>query len=522
MAEEQANTKESTPLEIEKQIIENVKKANENNKYSNDTKKKYSFGRKTIEIPLSRDSLNEITISRYLPRILYTHYLNVMEYEHLEGVYTGKDSNIWKKIRSDSESNSNATVDEAHAFSIVEFKKGYLYGEDVTYTYLNDTICSDDLSYLNKYMKEQDRESKNVDIAQDVYIGGSGIRFILPRKKDASYDPFKKSPFEIYNLDYRCAFIVYSSNYTKEKLFGGIITTIDSLDPDNVRYEIMIYDHQYAYVYESSGKGYILDDPIFKYKLPHYIGMCNFVEWKTNKNRIGTIERVETLLDAANDVSSYSIDNIVDFVNAILVIYNQKMSKSAKDNIDENKAMVLLTNDPSRPADAKYLVNELNLEGVQTKYDAIVSLAYSIAGVPLAVTKTTSGGDTGDARELGGGWAHADDIAKQEEKGLAKAEREMIEICLSICKKTPGCPIDDIDSSDIDIKFNRSNRDNLLVKMQALKYAYDMNMPKEPALNIVNLTSSSHEIAHQWEEYEKSKEIKVQSENDKGNFNNDI
>ena len=58
--------------------------------------------------------------------------------------------------------------------------------------------------------------------------------------------------------------------------------------------------------------------------------------------------------------------------------------------------------------------------------------------------------------------------------------------------------------------------------MQALKYAYDMNMPKEPALNIVNLTSSSHEIAHQWEEYEKSKEIKVQSENDKGNFNNDI
>ena len=70
---------------------------------------------------------------------------------------------------------------------------------------------------------------------------------------------------------------------------------------------------------------------------------------------------------------------------------------------------------------------------------------------------------------------------------------------------TPGCPIITLNSSDIDIVFNRSNRDNLLVKMQALKYGYDMNMPKEPLLNIVNVTSNSHEVAHKWEDEDSKK-----------------
>lgn len=485
----------------EEQLLKSIVQENTPKK---NKKSSYSFGRKVIRIPLSKENLNEKTITRYLPFVLQTHYQNVVDYRHLKGVYTGEDSHIWEKMREDSKYTSNSMVEEGHPFRIVEFKKGYLYGEDVTYSYLKDTTCSDDLTYFNKFMQEQDKASKNVDISEDVFVAGSGIRFILPKKRDSSFDPHKKSPFEIYNLDYECSFIVYSSNYTKEKLFGGIITTVDCLDPNDIKYEIMLYDHQFAYIYNAKGiNGAYLSNPAYKCKIPHYLNVCNFVEYKTNKSRISIIERIETLLDASNEISSYSLDNIKDFVNAILVIYNQKMSKDSQENVNKNKAMILQTNDPQRPADAKYLVNKLNLSEVNTKQEAIIALAYSIAGVPMATTKSTSGGDTGEARELGGGWSSADEVAKQEEKGLIKAEREMLEICLSICKKTPNCPIDEIDSSDIDIVFNRSNRDNLLVKMQALKYAYDMNLPKEASLNIVRVTSNSHEIAHQWEENDK-------------------
>ncbi|MFR7590222.1 MAG: phage portal protein [Longibaculum sp.] len=505
------NEKEESVALKEEQVLKDIVQENTTKK---NKKNNYSFGRRVIRIPLSKDTLNETTITRYLPFILQMHYQNVIDYRHLKGVYTGEESHIWKKTREDSKYTSNSTVEEGHPFRIVEFKKGYLYGEDVTYSYLKDTTCSDDLTYFNKFMQEQDKASKNVDISEDVFIAGSGIRFILPKKRDKTFNPRKQSPFEIYNLDYECSFIVYSSNYTKEKLFGGIITTIDSLDPNEIKYEIMLYDHQFAYIYNAKGRnGMPLSNPAFKYKMPHYLGVCNFVEYKTNKSRISIIERIETLLDANNEISSYALDNIKDFVNAILVVYNQKMSKSSQENINKNKAMLLQTNDPLRPADAKYLVNELNLSEVSTKQEAIIALAYSIAGVPLATTKSTSGGDTGEARELGGGWSSADEVAKQEEKGLIKAEREMLEICLSICKKTPNCPIDEIESSDIDIVFNRSNRDNLLVKMQALKYAYDMKLPKEASLNIVRVTSNSHEIAHQWEENDKGN---IEDEQNKG------
>lgn len=497
-------------LNEEQEITEAVNQVVSPEAYSDP---KYTFGRKVIRIPLSKNSLNEKNISSYLPYILNTHFMNVEQIKHLKGIYTGEDSNIWKKKREDSEETSNIFIEEGHPFRIVEFKKGYLYGEDVTYSFINDTACSDDLTYLNKFMEEQGRASKNVEIAEDFLTGGTGIRFILPKQKDAYFDPMKHSPFEIYNLDYYNAFIVYSSNYTKEKLFGGILTTIDSSDPNNVEYELMIYDHQYAYVYSIGGSsGGTLNHPMFKYKQRHYIGCCNFVEYKTNKSRISPIERVESLFDAANSISSYSIDNVIDFVNAILVIYNQDMKMSTYKKVMKNKAMILKTNDPNKQADAKYLVNALNLGDVQTKYDALVSLAYCICGVPLATTQSTSGGDTGDARELGGGWSNADNIAKQEEKGLIEAEKEMIDICLSICKKTPGCPVNELDSSDIKVVFNRSNRDNLLVKMQALKYAYDMNMPKEASLNIVGITSNSHEVAHEWEEIDKNKIQSVKDE----------
>lgn len=499
-------TKEVNVLEEE----EKIKNAVHENVHHESLKNKYTFGRKVIRIPLSKENLNEHSITAYLPRILQMHFQNVSDYRHLRGILTGEDAHIWDKKREDSEYTSNSIIEEGHPFRMVEFKKGFLYGEDVTYSYLKDTTCSDDLSYFNKFMQEQDKASKNVDISEDVFVCGSGNRFILPKKIDSSYDPLRQAPFEIYNLDYECSFIVYSSNYTKEKLFGGIITTIDSLDPNNVKFEIMIYDHQFAYIYNANGKdGSAIFAPTYKYKLPHYLGLCNFVEYKTNKSRISIIERVETILDASNEISSYSLDNIKDFVNAILVVYNQTMSKQLQEEINKNKAMLLWTTDPNRPADAKYLVNELNLEEVHTKQEALIALAYSIAGVPLAVTKSTSGGDTGEARQLGGGWSSADEVAKQEEKGLIKAEREMLEICLSICKRTPNCPINDIDSSDIEIVFNRANRDNLLVKMQSLKYAYDMKLPKEAALNIVRVTSNSHEIAHQWEENDKVEEKNI-------------
>lgn len=472
---------------------------------------RYKFGRKVIKIPLEEESVDEITIKRYLPLILMKHSKNRCDCEHFEKVYRGK-TNIFEKIRKINPEKKNSIVSENHANYMVEFKKGYMFGNPLKYSLIDDSSSSDDLTFLNKYALNQKKAAKDIELGEAVFKCGNAYRMILPKPYGKVTNLLKESPFEIINLDNKATFVVYSSSFKKNKLFAGIITTIDSPNPNDISYEIMIYTKTHSYRYKCYSITPTFEGTNFISKKRHYLDYIPIVEYYTNTARLGVVEITETILDAVNDVSSDSVDNINDFVNSILAIYNMEIDKDSKKQIDENQAISLKTNDPSRPADAKYLTNALQQSDVMTKYEQLVKVAYNVVGVPQPTTKTTSGGDTGDARELGGGWENANIIAKQNEEPLKQGEYMCLEIMLNICRKTPNCPVNELYPSDIAINFNRTNRNNLLVKTQSLQTLISMNMPKEIALNIVELTSNTHEVALAWEsEIEKARQIAIEN-----------
>lgn len=472
---------------------------------------KYRFGRKVISIPLDEESINEVTLQKYLPCILSTHQINAADCRHFEDVYKG-NTHIFDKIREINPDNKNTIINENHAFYMVEFKKGYMYGNPIKYSCVDDSISTDDIVYLNKYMLNQNKSSKDIENGEMVFKCGNSYRMVLPKKYGKVGNILKESPFEIINLDNKTTFVVYSKNFKRKKLFGGIITTIDSPNPNDVQYEIMIYTRTHSYRFKCYSLTTTWENIDFISKKRHYLEHIPIVEYYTNTARLGVIEIVETILDAVNDVSSDSVDNVNDFVNSILAIYNMEIDKDTKKDVDENKAISLKTTDPSRPADAKYLTNALQQADVMIKYEQLVKVAYNINGVPQPTTKTTSGGDTGDARELGGGWENANTIAKQNEEPLKQGESMVLEIVLSICRKLHNCPIKELYPCDIDINFNRMNRNNLLVKTQSLSNLINMNMPLEIALNITGLTANPHEVSIEWqhkidEEKEKSMQM---------------
>lgn len=459
---------------------------------------KYHFGRKVIEIPVSVQSVNEIIIHKYLPTILGMLADNVADYIHFDAVYRGS-TNIFNKLR-DIENKKNSIVSENHAHYMVEFKKGFMYGTALSYSSSDESISTDDIGYLNKYMKAEDKAAKDIMLGENVFKHGHAYRMILPKFKTRPLNYKKESPFEIFNLENATTFVVYSSDYTKKKLFAGVVTTIDSPNPYEVNYEILIYDRMYTYRFKCHSLTPIWEEMDFISKKRHYLGYIPIVEYYTNSARLGVIDVTETLLDAVDYISSDSVDNINDYVNSILAIYNMEVDKATKENIDKLRAILLKTNDPNRPADAKYLTNQLNQTDVIQKYEKLVMVAYNIVGVPQPVTKSTSGGDTGEARSLGGGWENADTIARQNEEPLKQGDKCMLEIALSICHQTPNCPVNELYACDIDINFNRTNRDNMLVKTQSLQTLIGMNFDKEAALNVVNLVSNAHEIAKKWDE----------------------
>lgn len=469
---------------------------------------KFRFGRRTIKIPLSEATLNETTIKEWLPHVMQLHAQNASDYRHLHDVYCGK-GHIWEKERP-FDDKANTVTNENHAFYMVNFKKGQMYGNGIKYSCTDDSASTDDIYFLNRYVKEQYKSTKNIGMAENVYIAGNAYQLILPRAKSSYLDLHKVSPFEIINLKNETAMLVYSSNFTGEPLFGAIVTTIDSPSQDKVNYEMAVYDKYWCYTFRCNSLCPVYDGVKFVKKQRHYIGHVPIVEFYANEARLGVVEIVETLLDAANGISSYSVDNIVDYVNSILAIYNMEITKEIKEGVDKARAIQLITTDPSRPADAKYLVNALDHGDVNTKYEALIKTAYSIAGVPMPTTQSTSSGDTGEARSLGGGWEAANVIANSEELCFELGERKCLEIALQICHSNPSCPVNELYACDIDINFNRTRNYNMLVKTQSLQTLIGMNMPKEIALNIVGLTGNDHEVALAWEEYDSKKQTEMQ------------
>lgn len=373
-------------------------------------------------------------------------------------------------------------------------------GTSINYASVDDSDSSilDKVKVLNKYSLSEKKAVKDYSLYEKVFKHGNGYRLIKPKPAYRALNLEKEAPYEIYNLENTTTFVAYSSNYTKERLFGVVLTTLDSPNPSDIRYEVLVYTDSYIYKYRCYSIQPIWEELEYIGEQRHFLGYCPVVESYLNDARLGIVDVVEIIIDAVNNISSDSLDNINDFVNSILAIYNMEIDENTTREIETNKAISLKTTDPTRPADAKYLTNALQQADVMTKYKSLIEVAYNIVGVPMPTSHNSSGGDTGEARSLGGGWEASNIIALGSEQLLKGSEMECLEIMLNICSLKDGCPVVDVYVSDVDINFNRTNRYNILSKTQALQNLDAIGMPEEDALNIVGVTNNPHELGIKW------------------------
>ena len=118
----------------------------------------------------------------------------------------------------------------------------------------------------------------------------------------------------------------------------------------------------------------------------------------------------------------------------------------------------------------------------------------------MASANVTSGGDTGQARLLGGGWTNAYTIIKRDIIAFESADRDVLRKMLLICKQNPLNKVDKLSINQIDIKYNVNMSDNLLVKTQSLQNLVDAGLPYEDILKAINLWSDTKTVAKRWRE----------------------
>lgn len=476
-------------------------------------------GIKRIEIPyadkdFASGDYGESILNKYMQRILNTHKQNASKekylYEYMQGV---QDIRLKTRLYNKDKNNNNI-ISQNHAYRQVQFKVGFLTSEQREYTHKAD-VQTDDLIYLDRYFTDVQFFAKDKDIKEWAYATGVGVAFIEPRTdiisgggkyftKADGYDIENQAPFYFESLDPTENFVVYSSGRSKEPLFCVSIIDVDIGEGTRIllRKKITV-ETRYAYFECDTTANFGGFDKVTKKgenKSLHYLPM---IEQSYNASRMGIVELNKDSFNAVNSLLSSVGDMVIDNANMIFVFKNVDVDKLELYNLKEKGAVIISDNPDMRGggnADIKTITVEIPFNGFIEYTESLLVPSYDIAGVPLASGQVTSGGDTGQARLLGGGWNNAYIAINSDIISFKQTDNKILDTILLACRQVPNCPVNELSASQIDIKYRINQNDNLLIKAQSIYQLWQANFPYEETIKASGLFSDSVTVAKKWQE----------------------
>lgn len=401
------------------------------------------FGRRVIKTSVK--DVDASNVLEVLERAMEKHDLNRSEIQYLWDYYRGKQP-ILNRIKEVRPEICNRIV-ENRANEIVSFKVGYLCGEPIQYVSRGGgSGTTDKVISLNDYMFCEDKSSKDQEIVEWQMICGTSYRMVLPNSsKTDSY-----SPFNLYTLDPRDSFVVYSSDIDKKRVMGVKYIT----DQDTGFKTFSVYTDKYYF---------LIEDGVIKEAKTHSLGMVPIFEYPANNARLGSFEIVLPLLDAINNIASNRLDGVEQTVQAFIKFVNCDITEEDFIKLKEMGAIKVKSIDGAE-ADVNVVKNDLNQDQSQTLKNDLYTSVLTICGIPNR-NGGSSTSDTGAAVLLRDGWSLAEARAKDSENIFKKSEKEMLKLVIKLCKELEDI---DIDLKDIDMKFTRRNYEAIQSKSQVL------------------------------------------------------
>lgn len=458
-------------------------------------------------------------IVKYLPSILRKHKDNRIKIKYLYDYYLGDQDISEKRRLYNKDAKNNNQVAENHANRQVNFKTGFTTSEKRDYAHKSDSH-SNDITFLDRYFTDCDFFAKDKDLKEWIFATGIGTTYTSPRTdiivgnenkfkfktKDEGFDINKEAPFSFDVVEPMDNFVVYSSVRGENPLFCVSLVQVEAKDSvyynGDVDYEYMLYiETRYARFTAKCDRYFdnVKNITLEVVKAFHDMPM---VEHSINNARLGIVELNRDNFNCINTLVSNALDMVVDGANVIMVFKNTDIDQKTIDEMKSKGAIILhdvQDNKNNSEAKLETIRIEINFAGLNSFYEERLTQTYDIPGVPLASGQVTSGGDTGQARLLGGGWNNAYIIVKNDITSLLRGDYAVLKSILAICKQIPNCPVNDLYASQIDIKYHINQNDNLLVKAQSISQLYAINMPKEEILKTTGLFSDICTVANKWE-----------------------
>ena len=405
------------------------------------------YGRRVITTDAT--SITDVNIIDELNKAMNVHSINRGEIEYLWNYFRGKQP-ILERVKTVRPEICNKIV-ENRANEIVSFKVGYLCGEPIQYVGRNgDESVSRAIAELNEMMFSENKATQDKEIVEWQEIGGLAYRLVLP---DKSGDE-DEAPFELFTLDPRDTFVVYSSEVGSKPMFA-------------VKYRVDSEGNRICSIYSANWYWRIVGDKIVESKA-HALGMIPIFEYPANNARLGAFEIVLPMLDAINTVASNRLDGVEQFIQAFVKFVNCEIDEEQFKALKDLGAIKVNSIDGSS-ADVSIVTQELNQVQTQTLVDYLYQTVLTICGMPNR-NGGSSTSDTGAAVIMRDGWTLAESRAKDRELMFKKSEHEMLKLVLRIIKDTENLSDDiyNLKLKNLSLQFTRRNYENVQSKSQVL------------------------------------------------------
>ncbi len=462
-----------------------------------------------IKIPIRQSALSIEAIEPYLDSVFAQFEHNAVQIRHDYDVYR-LDHKILSKVRAHDDTDINNIVLIPDLKSMVDWKTGYVFGNPIKYAQ-SKTSETDDINYLNKYVRNVCQRSVDKDVGTWAYATGVGYYFIEPKSTD--FDIESEAPYVLYSVDSDTCAKVYSSFLGNSQLFDLIYTCYEEIGTNQVKNKVKVLDiylNGYLYSYEQRvgvGKWVRTSSQSRGASKP-----LPLVEKRFNPDGIGIVAMGESMQDAVDKIVSNGLDNIEDIVNEIFVYKNVALGETDEEKANSHRAMkrngaiVLNSGSKEFPAELDTLSTELSLSEVRELYSIIDEKFHADLGVPMPMSNTNSGGTTKSGSEVANGYDNAYNRALDDINTFIKADTELLQKIMWICKNTPSNKIDNLAPSEIEIKYSLNLTDNILTKTQSYVNLVQTGVPPTIALRLCKLSNDPEAEGKLIDEYMMAKE----------------
>ena len=403
------------------------------------------YGRRVITTDVTEITADNVV--EVLEEAMKLHEKNRSEIDYLWKYYKGEQP-ILQRSKTVRPEICNKIV-ENRANEIVSFKVGYLCGEPIQYVGRNcEESVTTGVGTLNEYMFLVDKPALDQEVVEWDMICGTANRMVLDN--EAYSADSDDAPFEMYTLDPRDSFVVYSNDVKRKRKLG-------------VKYNTDEFG-QKTYSAYTEGMYFTIKDGKVTEQKAHGLGVVPIIEYPANNARLGASEIVLPLLDAINNIESNRMDGIEQFVQAFVKFINCDITKEDFEALKDLGAIKVKSSD-GQQADVDIVTNELNQQQTQTLKEDIYKAILSICGLPSMSDGSTSDSSNNGAVILKNGWQGAETRAKDSEMMFKRSEKETLRLVLKLCG---GLADLNLKLKDIDMKFTRRNYDNIQSKSQVL------------------------------------------------------